>query len=97
MNELEKCRQEIDSIDKELVELFEKRLNVILKVAEYKKNNNSPVLHSNREQQVLDNAVNNLKNKDFAPYTREFMNDLMNVSKSLQASYIASAREFQQW
>ena len=46
MNELDKHREEIDSIDKELISLFEKRLDVVLKVAEYKKNNNSPVLHT---------------------------------------------------
>ena len=90
MNELDKYRQEIDSIDEELIELFEKRLNVVLKVAEYKNNNNSPVLHTAREQQVLNKAVDNLQNKDFAPYARDFMTDLMTVSKSLQSSYIAT-------
>ena len=89
MNELEKCRQEIDSIDRDLIKLLEKRLQVVLRVAEYKKKNNSPVLHSNREQQVLDKAVENLQNKDYTPYARQFMSDLMNLSKSVQTSYIA--------
>ena len=89
MNDLERYRQQIDSIDKELIELFEKRLDVVLKVAEYKKANNSPVLHSNREKQVLDKAVDNLQNKDYAPFAKQFMTDVMNVSKSLQSSYIA--------
>ena len=90
MNELDKYRKEIDSIDKELIGLFERRLNVVLKVAEYKKNNNTPILHTSREQEVLDRTVDNLTNKDYAPFARQFMTDLMNVSKSLQSSYIAT-------
>lgn len=90
MNDLDRYRQEIDSIDDKLVELFEKRMNVSIKVAQYKKNNSSPVLHSDREQQVIDRAVNNLSNKDFAVYTQKFMCDLMSVSKELQNDYIAS-------
>ena len=34
--DLSECRKEIDKIDKELVELFERRMNVAIKVAEYK-------------------------------------------------------------
>ena len=33
---LSECRNEIDKIDKELVELFEKRMNVAINVAKYK-------------------------------------------------------------
>ncbi len=90
MNELDKYRKEIDSIDKELIGLFERRLAVVLKVAEYKKNNNTPIIHTAREQEVLDRTVDNLTNKDYAPFARQFMTDLMNVSKSLQSSYIAT-------
>ena len=37
MGNLEDYRREIDSIDKELIALFEKRMNVAIKVGEYKK------------------------------------------------------------
>ena len=37
MDELQRLRGEIDLIDKELIELFEKRMGVVLGVAEYKR------------------------------------------------------------
>ncbi|MBE6060377.1 MAG: bifunctional chorismate mutase/prephenate dehydratase, partial [Clostridium sulfidigenes] len=39
MNEIEQCRKEIDEIDKELVNLFERRMDVAIRVANFKKEN----------------------------------------------------------
>ena len=36
MNELENLRERIDTIDKELIALFEERMNVVNDIAEYK-------------------------------------------------------------
>ena len=40
MTELEIARQIINQTDKEMAELFEKRMDIVLKVAQYKKDNN---------------------------------------------------------
>lgn len=84
MSNLDDYRAEIDDIDKELTALFEKRMNVVLKVAEYKKENNLPVLQSSREGQVLDKAVNNLKNKDYTKEIKDFFSSIMNISKGYE-------------
>ena len=39
MGALDDYRKEIDDIDRELTSLFEKRMNVVLNVAKYKKDN----------------------------------------------------------
>lgn len=51
---LEEIRLEIDAVDSELVRLYEKRLEVAKKVAEYKIANNKPVLDEAREKIKLD-------------------------------------------
>ena len=38
-DKLAQCRKEIDRIDGELMKLFEERMNVVLDVARYKKEN----------------------------------------------------------
>lgn len=53
MEDLKKLRDDIDSIDKELIELFQKRMETVLKVAEYKKKNNVPILNASRENEVI--------------------------------------------
>ena len=49
MNELENLREKIDTIDKEMIALFEKRMDIVADIAAYKIKNNLPVLNQNRE------------------------------------------------
>lgn len=91
MSKLDEYRAEIDNIDKELVALFEKRMNVVLNVARYKKENNLNVLQNGREEEVLNKAVDNLVNKDYSNEVRDFLNDIMEISRGLQNRKINEA------
>ena len=82
--DLSECRKEIDKIDKELVELFERRMNVAIKVAEYKIENNIPILNSAREAEVVEKNVSRLNNKEYSKLTEKFFTNLMELSRSLQ-------------
>ena len=53
MEELEDLRREIDGIDRQLVELFRRRMDVTRRVGEYKRAQGIPVLDQERERQVL--------------------------------------------
>ena len=55
MDGLQELRQEIDVIDRELVELFRRRMDVTRRVGEYKRARGIPVLDPERERQVLQN------------------------------------------
>lgn len=58
--QLEDLRQQIDSVDNQLCELYLKRLAVVQKVAALKQQHNLPVLQSKREQQILQHLSANL-------------------------------------
>lgn len=89
MKSLEESRRRIDEIDKELVKLFEERMNTVVDVAKYKKENNIEVLNTKREAQVVENAINNLKNKDYSEEIADFFNHIMDISKNFQRKAIA--------
>jgi len=89
MKDLNQCRKEIDEIDKELLRLFEKRMDVAINVAEYKKENNLPILNYKREEEVINKNIGNLKNKDYENITRKFFINLMELSRSLQEKVIS--------
>ncbi len=55
MDDLHRLRQDIDAIDRQLVELFRRRMDVTRKVGEYKRAQGIPVLDQERERQVLQN------------------------------------------
>lgn len=53
MDKLQTYRKAINHIDKELLKLFKKRLDVVKKVGEYKKENNLLVIDKKREKELL--------------------------------------------
>ena len=51
--DLNEIRNKIDSIDDELIKLFEERMQTVNKVAEYKIQNNMQILNSKREREIV--------------------------------------------
>ncbi|MCC0700257.1 prephenate dehydratase [Clostridioides sp. ZZV15-6383] len=88
MEDLTSYRNEIDNIDKELIQLFEKRMNTVLEIAKHKMKNNTTILQKDREEKVLSRAVNNLDNKAYSQETIQFFNSIMEVSRGLQKRLI---------
>lgn len=84
MGNLEDYRREIDSIDKELIALFEKRMNVAIKVGEYKKERSLPIFNAKREEEVIEKNINLLNNKEYSEITRIYFEKIMELSRSLQ-------------
>ena len=57
MLDLNEIRKDIDATDKEIVELFEKRMKLCEEVAEFKIANGKEVLDATREKQKLDKVT----------------------------------------
>lgn len=87
-NGLEPLRKEIDEIDTALLKLFERRMEVVKGVGEYKKNNKLPIFNENREQQVIDKIVEKLQNNVIEKETIELFSTLMKVSRDYQDKII---------
>ncbi|WP_353096005.1 chorismate mutase [Tissierella praeacuta] len=88
MEDLKQLRDRIDEIDEKLVNLFEERMETVLKVADYKKKNNIPILNTNREKEVITKNKLRLKNNDFEDSLESFFIHLMNLSKEEQKKII---------
>lgn len=89
MNELENLRERIDTIDKELIALFEERMNVVNDIAEYKIKNNLPILNQSREDIVVSKVKSTVKNKDYADSAADLIKDIMEISKKFQQKLIS--------
>ena len=57
MRSLEECRQALDTVDRDIVRLFEQRMMIARDVAAYKIAHDLPVLDSSREARVLDSRA----------------------------------------
>jgi len=89
MNELENLREKIDAIDKEMIALFEERMNVVNDIAEYKIKNNLPILNQNREDIVISKVKAIVKNKDYTDSAIDFIKDIMEISRKFQQKIIS--------
>ena len=89
MNELENLREKIDSIDKEMIALFEERMDIVADIAAYKIKNNLPVLNQNREDIVVSKVKSTVKNKDYADSAADLIKNIMEISKKFQQKIIS--------
>lgn len=81
---LEKQRAEIDAIDREIVALFERRMQVVVDVARIKKENGIAILDANREKEVIAKVQSYLKDDTLKEELAEVYETLMKVSKDYQ-------------
>ena len=88
--ELKELREEIDVIDRELVELFKKRMGVSAAVAEYKRQNGMAVLDPSRERALLA-KISELSGEEFEEYSRILYSTILDVSRSYQHSKLDTA------
>ncbi len=81
--DLNELRKNIDEIDKELVELFLRRMNISAEVAEYKRELGMPVFDPSRERALLE-RVSNMSGEEFERYTRTLYSTILDLSRSYQ-------------
>lgn len=84
---IEKYRQEIDAIDKELVELFSKRMETVKNIAKYKKETGKALYDGERERQLIGKAAER-SSEECALYTRVLFSTLTNLSRAYQSRLI---------
>lgn len=81
--ELKELREQIDLVDRELVDLFLRRMKISAEVAEYKRENNMPVLDPSRERALLE-KISNLSGEEFEAYSRTLYASILDLSRSYQ-------------
>jgi len=87
--DLLELRDQIDQVDRQLVELFERRQEICRSVAQYKIENHKKVLDREREEQKLA-TVQQLASTDFNRHgIRDMFEQLMAVSRKLQYQILA--------
>ena len=90
--DINELRQEIDSIDRQLAQLFEKRMNTAAEIAAYKKENGLPVFDRERERKVV-NKVTEMTAPELQVYTRTLYQTIFDLSRTHQKKLITPASE----
>ena len=85
---LEEIRTEIDALDKQLLALFERRMDLCRDVALYKKEHNLPVFQPEREEKLLD-KIEQAASPDRKHAARTLFSVILDISKQLQSRILA--------
>lgn len=80
---LEELREEIDILNKNLAETFEKRLELCSKIAEIKERDSLPVYDPSREQEILKKIKEN-SSPEFSEYVTDLFKTVFSLSRKLQ-------------
>lgn len=87
--DLQECRRELDKIDREIVELFERRMEICGCVAETKIGSGKAVYDGEREKQKLE-AVGAMAHGEFnQTAVRELFSQMMTISRRYQYRMLA--------
>ncbi len=89
MSDLSFYRKEIEEKDRELVSLFESRMETVREVGLYKKENHLPVKNQEREDALWFRWKEMLKNGDLAPYLKVLFDATVKASCDYQESLMA--------
>ena len=93
MIDLSELRNQIDDIDRQIVDLYEKRMAVSSQVAEYKIETGKKVFDKEREDSKLE-TLKGLTHNNFNSHgIEELFQQIMSMSRKLQ--YLASRRAVQ--
>ena len=85
--DLNELRNEINTIDDEILRLFLKRMEVAGQVADYKKAHHLPIYQPQREQEILEN-VEQKAGSELGGYARALFSKLMELSKDYQSEVL---------
>lgn len=95
MKDLEQCRKEIDEIDQQLMKLFEQRMALSKDVITYKLAHDMEIFQPQREKAVIEKNTHRVVDKKLEQYAQSFIQDIMDVGKSYQASFISLKDSYQ--
>lgn len=84
MDKLKNARKVINDVDRQMAELFVKRMDAVRDVAEYKKANGLQITDAAREEEVIERNSQYVLNDELRSYYVNFLRYNMELSKSFQ-------------
>ena len=92
MSDLENARKIIDEADKEIAELFIKRMGAVKTVAHYKGKRGLPIFDEEREKLILKRNVERLPSDELKSYYDILLRSFMDVSKKYQENLLSGMK-----
>ena len=86
MDQLQKAREAINSVDEQMAKLFARRMEAVKAIAAYKQEKDLPVMDAEREKAVLERNLSAYPDAQTKEYYASFLQEVMEISKEYQQS-----------
>ncbi|WBW99352.1 chorismate mutase [Oceanirhabdus sp. W0125-5] len=83
MKDLKHLREEIDRVNKGLVELFIERMKISEEIGEYKREKGMKIYDKKREEEIIAETIQGTEEK-YKGYVSDFLKELMKMSRDIQ-------------
>lgn len=83
--DLNEIRQQIDTVDNEIVALLEERMKLVTRVSAYKQRTGKAIYDPEREQALLDKVAETVANSEYQEAILAIFGDIMKHSRTYQA------------
>ncbi len=93
-NLLDNSRNKINKIDEKLANLFKERMEVVNGIAQYKKENNLPILVAGREREIIYSVTKDMDDQ-MAEYTKILYTTMFDLSKAYQEHTVVGVHPLQ--
>ena len=86
--DLAEARSIIDEVNTELVPLIERRMDAVVEVTRYKRENGLPVYDAEREKLILERVGERVQNPDYRMSVQKVFQALMDVAKEYEEAHL---------
>jgi chorismate mutase len=93
MTQLDRDRDEIDRIDAQIAELFEKRFRTVEDVIRYKQENHLSILNQGREDTITEKNAARIQSSDIRPYFIKMYKEILSLSRKYQQEILNRKEE----
>ena len=84
---MQDARKKIDALDEVLAETFEEVLNIALRIAKYKEENELQLQDVEREEFRVQHVLSLVKNSELKPYVEDFIRSVILINKQYQKDH----------
>ena len=85
MDKLVQLREKINKIDEHMARLFAERMEAVREIAEFKAENNLPILDASREAEIIEKSSTIIEDESIKVHYINFLKNNMKISRSYQA------------
>ena len=85
MSELDKIRENINSIDEQMAQLFQERMEMSRQVAAFKKDRGLSIRDAERERELIDRNRRSIRDPAVAAYYVQFLRGILDLSCAYQS------------